>query len=143
MGDRMLTDNQRRAARIALANLDRELCVIESWADGREDDGVLYRERNDLTRRRIAALRKRIAEARELLVEARDRFGLRVTEARASGDAWGRCCALRDTLSELDAKHMKGYGELSTQGAEYLDGLSSRLVAAVDRMARTLRREAP
>jgi len=130
-----VNENQRRAIGIALAGLDEVLCAIEAWADGREARGVLYTETNDLPNSQREALRKRVGEARRLLVEARDRLGLKPTEVRASGDVWSRCCAIRDTLSELDAKHMKGYGGLPTELARYMNGLASRLVDAIDRLA--------
>lgn len=141
--EHIINENHRRAVGIALAGLDEVLCAIESWVDGRDARGVLYFERNDLTPRRREALHRCVTEARSLLVEARDHLGLEAREVRASTAIWSRCCALRDTLSELDAKHMKGYGELAAECAQYLDRLSRRLVAVADRTADTLRKEDP
>jgi hypothetical protein len=120
---------------ISLAVLDEALCVMESWADGRECRGVLFLETNDLSPVRREMLRRRVAEVRELLAEARDRLGLKASEAQASGDIWSRCCGIRDTLSELGARHMKAYGELTPGLAQYMNGLSARLTAAIDRLA--------
>lgn len=130
-----ISENHRRAAGVALAGLDEVLCEIEAWAAGREAHGVLYVEKNDLPPHRRAALRRCVDATRQLLVEARDRLGLETAHVRASRSVWSRCCGIRDTLSELDAKHMKGYGQLAPELAEYLDGLSARLVSAVDRLA--------
>jgi len=130
-----LPENHRRAVGIALARLDELLCAIESWADGRQARGVLYSEINDLPRRRREAFRKRAAEVRTLITEARGRLSLEATEIRASGDIWSRCSAMRDTLSELGAKHMKGYGELPPSLASYMNDLSARLVEAIDQLS--------
>lgn len=131
----VISENHRRAVGIALAGMDEVLCAIEAWANGREAQGVLYSEKNDLPAHRRESLRTRVREAREVLAEARDRLGLRANEARASADVWSQCCALRDTLSELGAQHMKGYGNLPPELARYMDGLSARLVSAIDRLA--------
>ena len=133
--DDNVNENQRRAIGIALAGLDEVLCEIESWMDGREARGVLYVETNDIPSHRRGSFRRRVDEARKLLVEARDRLGLKTTEVRASSRVWSCCCGLRDTLSELGAKHMKGYGELPPEPARYMNDLSARLVSAVDRLA--------
>lgn len=131
----LINENQKLAIGIALAGLDKVLCSIESWADGREARSALYFETNDLPPSRREALRQRAHEARKLLLDARDRLGLKATEVRASCDVWSRCCGFRDTLTELDAKHLQGYGELPPESAEYMNDLAARLVSAIDRLA--------
>jgi len=139
--DRTINENHRRAISVSLALLDEVLCSIESWADGCEARGVLYTQTNDLLPGQRQALRKRVREVRELLAETCERLGLRPTEVRASRDIWSRCSVLRDTLSELDAKHMKGYGPLSPALSRYMDDLSARLVAEIDRLLEEVRNE--
>jgi len=139
--DRKINENHRRAISVALTGLDEVLCSIESWADGREARGLLYAETNDLLPGQRQALRKRVHEVRELLAETCERLGLKGTEVRASRDIWSRCSVLRDTLSELDAKHMEGYGPLSPGLSRYMDHLSARLVAEIDRLLEEVRNE--
>jgi len=135
----VINDNHRRAIGVALAGMDQVLCAIEAWANARESRGVLYTETNDLPPSRRETLHRCVEETRKLLVEARDRLGLESTEVRASADVWSRCCAIRDTLSELDAHHMKGYGELPQGLSRYMDELSARLVIAIDWLAEEAR----
>jgi hypothetical protein len=136
-----INENHKRAIGVALAALDEALCMVEAWAGGREAVGVLYSETNDLPPHRRAALRKHVEDTRRLLVEAREHLGLPMSHVRASNDIWGRCCVLRDMLAELDSARLKGYGKLSAGAGEYVDGLSERLLAAVNRIADAARSE--
>lgn len=135
----ILNESQSRALGVALAGLDEILCETESWIEGRQARGILYVETNDLSPHRQDALRARVEAARRILLEARDRFGLQPTRVRASSRVWSLCCAIRDTLGELGARHMKGYGALPLDLGRFLDNLSARLVEAVDRLAEAVR----
>ena len=129
-----MNENQRRAIGIALTGLDEVLCGVEAWALGHEADGVLHKETNDLSTRQKQALEQGVVAIRQIIKTASADLGLRKTRVRASAAIWGRCCALRDTLSELGAKHLKGYGEMSPELRRYMDDLSARLLNAVDRL---------
>lgn len=134
-----LDENHRRVISVGLSCVDEMLCVIEAWMGGRAAQGVLYCERNDLPAQRHGPMRQRVAETRELLAEARDRLGLKANEVVASADTWSRICVHRDTVCELDAKHLRGYGELPAEVGGYMDGLSCRLLNALDRLADEIR----
>ncbi|MCX7803943.1 MAG: hypothetical protein N3A38_02020 [Planctomycetota bacterium] len=135
----IVNENHRRAVGAALAAFDEILCDIEARAEARERTGTLYIEENDIPPGRKEPLRKRVGDIRRALAEARDRLRLTPTRTRASNVMWSRCCAIRDVLSELSARHMKGYGDLSPGASRYLDDLSARLVEALDELSGEIR----
>jgi hypothetical protein len=138
-GSLELSEHHRRAVGVGLSCVDGMLCGIEAWLGGRAAHGVLYWERNDLPAQRHGPMRQRVAEVRELLAEARDRLGLEGIEVLASADTWSRLCVHRDTVCEMDAKHLRGYGELPPAVGRYMDGLSCRLLRAIDLLIQEIR----
>lgn len=132
-------ENHRRAVGAALAAFDEILCDIEVQAEKRDKTGTLYIEDNDIPPERREPLLKRVEDIRRILAEARDRLCLAPTRTRTSNVMWSRCCAIRDVLSELSAKHMKGYGDLAPGAMRYLDELSARLVEALDGLSEEIR----
>ena len=117
---------------MTLAFLDEALCEFEEWAQGRERGSVLYRERNTLSPRQRRALLAEIGRVRRLLRDVRDRLGLTASTQEAAQAIWGRGSALREHIVELEAKHLRRYGEVNADLAAFLDPRVEELLGCID-----------
>lgn len=138
--DETINENHKRSIGIALVELDKVLCAIESWTGGRESRGVIYIEANDLTQEKKELLRRLVSNARKLLAGICDELDLIPVTVSASHDIWIKCWGTRDMLAELDSRHMKRYGELPPSSVEYLNSISRSLEATVDIILKAVRR---
>lgn len=127
-----LSESHRRGIAATLGLLDEMLCLIDDWAAGRERRGVLYQERNNLSPAQRETLLERTASLRKRLDTARRELALPVRSCDALTDIWSRCGAARETIMELEGRHLRRYGRLTPEQERYMDALSSEVLEGVD-----------
>jgi len=127
-----LSANHKRALETALTMLDELLVSIEKWVDGNQYQSVLYEEKNDLSVSQRKALKKQILVLKASLEAAKKDLGLTKTTQSALNDIWSRVASFRENVMELGARHLKRYGSLHHETAEYMDKLSEKLLLQLD-----------
>lgn len=116
-----LSSKYRRTIGTTLTHLDQMVCEFEEWATGRQRRSVLYSELNELSDLQREALFAQVAEIRDVLGELRMAFDLQPHIESVAQSIWSGCSSLWATLSEIDSKRLKGYGEASPGFADYWD----------------------
>ncbi len=134
----MLSKSHKRGVSTTLQILDEALCEMEQWANGRQIESVLYRERNDLTGRQRAALLREIAGMRDVLKELAEELAIEPAVQDARSAIRGKCSLLWEHIIELKAKHLRRYGEVPAEAAEHLDPKADLLIEGLLRMLDTL-----
>ncbi len=135
-----LTENHRRGISATLTLLDELLAEILLWVDGRQDQGVLVTEINDLSRHQRTRLRLLVTEIRQHLEMARKEFGLPVSRKSAVSSIWSQCLALRESLIELEGRRLQRYGALSAAWLSLLDEYSRLFLKDLDTLVALLKR---
>jgi soluble P-type ATPase len=129
-----LGENHLRTISVTLSLLDEAAGEFLAWAGGRAGESALYAERNTLApgaRRVIAA---EAAAIRGALADLRDDLGLGRRERDAARDIAARCALLWESLCELDASRLRGYGEVPPTLAAYLEPRIAALIRRLDRI---------
>jgi len=128
--------NQRRGITVSLGLLDQALCEIRQWAEGREFQSVLYRERNDLSPQQRAKILTLIGEIQEIISDVKDSFTLNERIIEAVRSIRGHSSILWEQVLELQSRRLRRYGAVSPSLAEYLDpkveGITQRLLHLSD-----------
>ncbi len=114
--------------------LDELIVCIEGWVEGRQYQSVLYEEKNDISPSQRKALKKQLSILRDHLYRIKEDVEIEKTKQSAINDIWSRVSAFRENIMELEAKHMKKYGQLSQETQEYMNDLSRKLLLELDRI---------
>ncbi len=134
-----LSENHKRAISTTLTVLDELIVCIEKWVDGHQYRSVLYQEKNDLNSSHRKALKKQTQILQDYLDILRKDMAIKKTTQSAVNDIWSRVSAFRENIMELEAKHMKRYGEISSESQIYLNNLSKKLLAEIDRILQIIK----
>ena len=138
-----LSDNHRRGISSTLGLLDEMLCRFERWANGEAAKGVLYRERDTLTGKQRQSILKEIAVLREILRELRDSLGLEVKTQDIASAIWSESSAYWEALVELDAGHLRRYGDMPEGFADDFDPKVEMIVKGMIHVADIAGRRPP
>ncbi len=127
-----LGDNFKRGIETTLVVLDRALCEFEQWAQGHEQQSVLYSERNTLSGVQREEILREVVGMRETLRELQDDLGLEGRVRGVANNIWGTCAVLAVNLEELRGKHLARYGTPPEELVDYLDPQIERLISSVN-----------
>lgn len=137
---REVTENHRRVISITLALLDERLCNIEAWILGREENGVLYKEENKVTREQRESIRNEIKAIRNILAELKDTLTLFPRTMDSTTAIRGACYAVMEPLCELDPKHLAGYGKPGDFMLSYFEPRRKEILAHVEKVLQVVSR---
>jgi len=143
MAGKTMNENHIRAISSTLAFLDKALCDFEQWADGYQAQGVLYREENRLPPKARDAIRAEIHRIRAILAEMHDRLGLAVKTEDVATSIWAWCWTAMAPIEELEARHLRAYGEVAPKYRVYLDSQSAQLAECLREIATVASRYRP
>jgi hypothetical protein len=143
MNRHRLSENHRRTISSTLSILDETLGVFLRWTAGREERSVLYRENNDLVAAERQAINAEVEAMRSLIRGMRDDLDLEERVHDARRDIQARAGMSWESLCELDAKHLKGYGDVPTELIEYLGPRVGELIERLNRIRGTAEGGAP
>lgn len=129
-----LSANHKRAISTTLTMFDELLVSIEKWVDGQQYSSILYEEKNDIRPLQRKALKKQLYILRDYLCKIKEDLEIEKTKQSAINDIWSRVSAFRENIMELEAKHMKKYGQISQDAQEYMNDLSRKLLTNLDRI---------
>lgn len=110
----------RRGIRATLILLDEGLCEIERWAKGRAVSSAVYEEVNDLSPQQGAELLAEVAHVRSLLTEMRQSLRIDLEKKTARVAITSLCSSMWKHAVELGWRHLKRYGDVPADLAEYL-----------------------
>ncbi len=130
-----ISEPMHRGISTTLTLLDEHLCEIEQWANGREQQSVLYREHNTLTAAQRSEILCELSKAREILRRLRDSLSLSTETCDAAARVVSLCSAAWPNLVELQGKHLKRYGEPSEELRNVLTPEVDTLIALMSRIA--------
>jgi hypothetical protein len=133
-----INDNQLRRIGVSLGLLDQGLCEIRQWAEGHEYQSVLYHERNDLAPHQKMKILMVIGEIQGLIVDLRDLLNLDERIIEASRTIRAQCSMLWEQVSELQSRHLKGYGKVSPSLAESLDPKIKKIMESLINLSDTI-----
>ena len=126
-----INENQRRSIASSLALLDEALCLFEEYGRGREVHSVCFEERNRLTARQRKRLLGEIEKLRDEMRQIKEDLGLPRRVEDVGKRIWGHSAGFWEMLAELQSKRLRGYGEVSSDLAEYLDPRAESLLERV------------
>ena len=129
-----ISENHRRHISTVLHSLDRALCEMETWAQGREAHSVLHQEKNNLSPGQADRLLSEVFKTRDLLRELKEKCGLDSTFQYATSFIWGRCIGLWESIEEHRGKHLKGYGALSQEFVRSFDPKVDQILDCFERI---------
>lgn len=133
-----LSKPHKRGVSTTLQMLDEALCEMEQWANGRQIESILYKERNDLTTDQRAALLHEIAGMRDVLRELAEDLGIEPAVAEARSAIRSKCSILWENIVELKSRGLQRYGEVPADLAEHIDPKADLLIERLLRMLDTL-----
>jgi len=99
-----LGPNHRRGIVAALLLLDRMLCEVEQFAQGREVHSVFYVERNALPADQKAGLLAEIAQMRDMLRDLRAGLGVETEPEDVGRKDWGECSTFWEVLVDTKGR---------------------------------------
>ena len=130
-----LSENHRRSISISLRLLDKSLCQWEQWAKGKVSSGVMYQQRDTLSRSQKTTLLRSIAEVRKPITRIRDDLQLEPETPSTPRLIVGQATVLWEMLAELNGGSLQGYGQVSRELANYIDPKGRKLSDAVNQIA--------
>jgi hypothetical protein len=123
-----MSENHIRGISVTLSLLDKRLCEFEEWAKGKEVHSVLYEVLNPLSSEQGRAISELVTEMQSILAEISGMLHLEGTVRSVDKMISGSCSVLWVSLSELESRHLRRYGELPSGLAEYIDPKTALLV---------------
>ncbi len=123
-----IDDNHRRGIGTALRQLDKLLSDVEDCAKGRQRQGVLFREVNPLTDEQQVALLRQVASMREVVADCGQQLALPVATECVTDGIWGSASAFWEVLVETSSKHLRRYGTVPDELAQFLDPRLDELI---------------
>jgi hypothetical protein len=121
------------AARLAL--LDQRMCDVERWAHLGHWASVLYQEHNTLTPEQSRQILAEIAAIRAILVGMKDDLELDAKTGFVARSIQAWCTTTCQQLEELEAKHLRRYGEAPPGLADYLRPRLEELTERLQRIS--------
>jgi len=135
-----LSQGHKNTIATTLAVLDEALCEFEQWAEGREIKSIFYREANELQPEQREAIKNQVARLREKLMEMREGLQLEVGPRSVAQRIWSHCSMLWVNLIEVTSRHLRGYGEVPAELADYLDPRVTELIELTNEIAAIIKK---
>ena len=126
---------QLRAIAVRLSLLDKAICQVEQYAQGRETRSVFCVESNALTPSQREALATEATVVRAVLRRLQAAFRLAVCPRDAAEIVRGQCNGQWVAITELKSRYLRAYGDVAEELAEYLDPKADELLQHLYRMA--------
>jgi len=126
---------QLRAIAVRLSLLDEAICRVEQFVHGREVKSIFVVEANSLAPSQREALAAGIGAVRDILRQLRADFHFSVSPRDAAGIVRGECNGQWLSLTEMQSRYLRGYGDVPKELAEYLDPKADELLRHLRLMA--------
>jgi hypothetical protein len=131
-----LSENHRRGISSSLHLLDKQLCQWEQWIEHHPAPGGMYQQRDNLSARQKGEVRRRISEMRRVIVQLREDLKLEPARPTTSSLIVGGANVLWEMLCELNSTSLRGYGDVPTELAQYLNPLGETLTQRMYEIAK-------
>ena len=117
----LLNPSQRRSVTVTVRSF--EICLRQAlaWLDGKNENGILYRETLTLSAPKRAEMRKTIETALAEIAATSELFALEREEWDASGLIRSEMSVAWANLLDTQSKKLRGYGDVHPQLAYVLD----------------------
>lgn len=117
----LLNPSQRRSVTITLREFEASLRRALEWLDGKNENGILYRETLRLSAPQRTEMRQAIEAALAEIATTSELLGLESAEQDAAGLIRGEMSVAWANLLDTRSKKLRGYGDVHPQLAKVLD----------------------
>jgi len=117
----LLNPSQRRSVTVTLRNFEISLRQALAWLDGKNENGILYRETLSLPAPKRAEMRKTIETALAEIAATSELLSLEREEWDAGGLIRSEMSVAWANLLDTQSKKLRGYGDVQPQLANVLD----------------------
>ena len=124
----LLNAYQWNSVMLALRSFEETLRQADAWLEGKEEYGILYQHRLNLSNGKRNAAQKQIAEALEQIAELARRLDLQAVEEDPDGLIHGKLTVSWANLIDTRSQKLRRFGEVDPGLAEVLDPDIDRLV---------------
>jgi len=132
----LLNPYQKGALTTVLRMFEEDLRQADSWLDGRQAEGVLYRQELHLSSTQRERARKRIAAALAEIAALAQKMGLESEVENPAGLISGQMSLAWASLIDSQASKLKRYGEVHPDVAHQVDPHVRRLAQTALELAR-------
>lgn len=130
-----MSENHIHSISRTLALLDKALCEFDQWAKGHEIRSVLYHALNPLSGVQRQSVAMEVSQMKRMLEEIRSTLDLDVTVRSVDKMITSSCSVLWVSLVELESRHLRSYGVVPPDLAEYMDPQVETLNVRMRRIA--------
>jgi hypothetical protein len=123
----LLNPYQKASLATVLRMFEENLRQADSWLDGRQTEGILYRQELHLAPRQRTRARKRIAAALADIAALAQEIGLEPEIEDPAGLIRGQMSIAWANLIDSQARKLKRYGEIHPDAAREIDPQIQRL----------------
>jgi len=131
-----VSENHRRVISTTLRLLDRAVCDFDELARGRRREGVMFREKNDLSSAQRSELSACVSRLRWIVHDMRRRLNLEPEVVTASREIGAQCAGLWEVLIETSSRYLRGYGQVPPALSRYVDDQIDSLAAELHKIRR-------
>lgn len=117
----LLNPYQKNSLRVSLLLFEDSLHRAGEWLDGREENGILFRCKLELSEAKRKRARQTISTALALIEKLTHTFELRTEVESASAIIRSELTVNWENLMNTQAGKLRGYGEVNPQLAGLLD----------------------
>jgi hypothetical protein len=123
----LLNLSQRGSVVVSLKMLEENLRLTAAWLDGREDNGILYRRKLNLSPAKQLAAQQRVASALETIDILAKKIGLEPEVEDPAGLIRGEFSVSWANLIDTQSRKLKRYGDVNPELKSVLDPAIQRL----------------
>ena len=131
----LLNPSQKASLATVLLMFEEDLRQVNTWLDGRQAEGILYRRQLHLMPAQRRAARKRIASALDEIAALAEKLGLEQEIEDPAGLIRGQMSIAYANLIDSQADKLKRYGEVHPDAATGIDPHIQRLAQAALELA--------
>ena len=135
-----MNENHQRRLLVTFRHVDRLLSEAEQIMSSETSESPFQEYTQDSTSTQRQVAHKKILALREMMRRIVDELKIPQVQSK-TGAVWAAQSHLAFAslaIVELQARYMKGYGELSNEDQKFLDDISAQLREPIDRLGKYL-----
>jgi hypothetical protein len=123
----LLNPSQRGSVAVSLKMFEEQLRLTSAWLDGREENGILYCRKLNLTPARRQVARQRVAAALQMIANLAQEISLEQEVEDPAGLIRGEFSVSWANLIDTQSRKLKRYGDVNPEAKNVLDPAIQKL----------------
>jgi hypothetical protein len=123
----LLNPSQRGSVAVSLKMFEEQLRLTSAWLDGREENGILYRRKLNLSPAQRQAAQQRVVTALEIIAALAQKIGLEPEVEDPAGLIRGEFSVSWANMIDTQSIKLKRYGDVNPELEKVLDPAIRRL----------------